>query len=171
MDLPLAMVVCGLGGVIGGLIGVGGGAVFVPAMTILLSKGQVEAEATSLLMIALVSIVGAWRQRSYGNVNARDAAMIGLLSPVGVLVGVVIANEVPERALRIGFAALALYMAWRLLRRVFGPEDPESGQPADPSGDDPPGAAGSPASGAAPPAGRESAGAGDPPPAARPTTP
>ncbi|MGK2931903.1 MAG: sulfite exporter TauE/SafE family protein, partial [Solirubrobacterales bacterium] len=95
-----------------------------PAMTIVLSKGQVEAESTSLLMIALVSVIGTWRQRSYGNVNMKDAAVIGLLSPVGVLVGVVVANAVPERALKIGFAALALYMAWRLLRRVFKSDDP-----------------------------------------------
>jgi uncharacterized membrane protein YfcA len=121
MDMALAMLVCAVGGVVAGLIGVGGGIVFVPAMTVLLSKGQVEAESTSLLMIAIVSVVGAWRQRSYGNVNFRDAAMIGLLSPLGVLIGVVVANEVPERALRIGFALLALYMAWRLLRRVFTP--------------------------------------------------
>ena len=33
----------GVGGVVAGLIGVGGGVVFVPAMTIILSKGQVEA--------------------------------------------------------------------------------------------------------------------------------
>jgi len=96
----------------------------VPAMTVLLSKGQVEAQATSLLMIALVSIVGTWRQAGYGNVSLRDAAWIGLLSPVGVLVGVLLSNAVSERALRIGFALLALYMAWRLLKRVFGPEVP-----------------------------------------------
>lgn len=131
MDLALAMAICALGGVVAGLIGVGGGIVFVPAMTVLLSKGQVEAEATSLLMIALVSMVGAWRQRSYGNVAARDAVMIGLLSPVGVLIGVVAANELPERALRIGFAVLVLYMAWRLLRRVFG-DDPPAGTKVDP---------------------------------------
>jgi hypothetical protein len=32
---------------------------------------------------------------------------------------------VPERALRIGFAMLALYMAWRLLKRVFA-DDPQT---------------------------------------------
>ena len=127
MDLALAMLVCAAGGIVAGLIGVGGGIVFVPAMTILLSKGQVEAESTSLLMIAIVSVVGTWRQRTYGNVNLKDAALIGLLSPVGVLIGVVVANEVPERALRIGFALLALYMAWRLLRRVFD-SDPPAGR-------------------------------------------
>lgn len=122
MDIVLAGILCAIGGIVAGLIGVGGGIVFVPAMTIVLSKGQVEAESTSLLMIAFVSVIGTWRQRGYGNVNMKDAAVIGLLSPVGVLVGVVVANAVPERALKIGFAMLALYMAYRLLKRVFTPE-------------------------------------------------
>ena len=113
-----------IGGIVGGLIGVGGGIVFVPTMTIVLGMGQVNAKSTSLLMIALVSIVGTWRQHGYGNVNWKDAAIIGLLSPVGVLIGVLVANAVPERALRIGFAMLALYMAYRLLVRVFKNENP-----------------------------------------------
>lgn len=124
MDIAAAGLICLVGGVVAGLIGVGGGIVFVPAMTIVLSKGQVEAEATSLLMIAIVSVVGTWRQVNYGNVNLRDAAIIGLLSPAGVLIGVVAANTLPDRALRIGFALLALYMAWHLLKRTFKPETP-----------------------------------------------
>src|SRR5690606_3329187 len=113
-----------IGGIIGGLIGVGGGVVFVPTMTIVLGMGQVNALSTSLMMIALVSIVGAWRQHGYGNVRWKDAAIIGLLSPAGVLVGVGVANAVPKRALRSGFELLALYMAYRLLVRVFKDEEP-----------------------------------------------
>ncbi len=128
MDIAAAALICLIGGVVAGLIGVGGGIVFVPAMTVLLSKGQVEAQATSLLMIALVSIAGTWRQTRYGNVNLRDAMWIGLLSPVGVLVGVVVSNAVSERALRVGFALLALYMAWRLLKRVFAADEPTGGE-------------------------------------------
>ena len=124
MDILLACILCVIGGNIGGLIVVGGGVIFVPTMTIVLGMGQVNALSTSLMMIALVSIVGTWRQHGYGNVNLKDAAVIGLLSPVGVLIGVVVANAVPERALRIGFAMLALYMAYRLLVRVFRDEDP-----------------------------------------------
>lgn len=119
VDLILAGVICLLGGTVGGLVGVGGGAIFVPAMTIFLAMGQVNAEATSLLMIAFVSVFGTWRQRRYGNVNLRDALLIGLLSAPGVLAGVLVANLVPERALRIGFAILMLFIAWRLLRRVW----------------------------------------------------
>jgi uncharacterized protein len=141
MDIVLAAILCAIGGIVAGLIGVGGGIVFVPAMTIVLSKGQVEAESTSLMMIALVSVIGAWRQKGYGNVNVKDAVVIGLLSPVGVLAGVVIANAVPERALKIGFAMLAFYMAWRLLKRVFKKDEPPAvvAVPADgPDGSDPP---------------------------------
>jgi len=127
MDIGVACLICFVGGMVAGLIGVGGGIVFVPAMTAVLSKGQVQAESTSLMMIAIVSVVGTWRQIGYGNVNLRDAAVIGLLSPVGVLIGVVVANSVPERVLRIGFAMLALYMAWRLLKRVFKTDPPQPG--------------------------------------------
>ncbi|MDQ2700883.1 MAG: sulfite exporter TauE/SafE family protein [Actinomycetota bacterium] len=135
MDILLACLLCVIGGIIGGLIGVGGGVIFVPTMTIVLGMGQINALSTSLMMIALVSIVGAWRQHGYGNVRWKDAAIIGLLSPVGVLIGVVIANAVPERALRIGFALLALYMAYRLLLRVFRDDGPPA--PADTAAPEP----------------------------------
>lgn len=124
MELAIAIIICMVGGFLAGLIGVGGGIIFVPAISIVLSKGQVEAESTSLMMIAIVSVIGTWRQRGYGNVNLKDASVIGLLSPVGVLIGVLVANAVPERALRTGFAILALYMAWRLLKRVFKDDAP-----------------------------------------------
>ncbi|HSK50212.1 MAG TPA: sulfite exporter TauE/SafE family protein [Solirubrobacterales bacterium] len=118
MNELLAILLAIAGGLTGGLVGVGGGVLFVPAMTIFLGIDQVEAESTSLLMIVIVALVGAARQNSYGNVNLRDALLIGALSPLGVAIGVVVANEVPERALKISFAALALFMAVQLLRRV-----------------------------------------------------
>ena len=109
------------GGLAGGLVGVGGGVLFVPALTIFLGLSQVEAESTSLLMIVIVAAVGTMRQHSYGNVSLRDAALIGLLSPLGVLIGVVVANEVSQRALELSFAALALFIAFGLVRRALAP--------------------------------------------------
>jgi len=106
------------GGLAGGLVGVGGGVLFVPALTIFIGLSQVEGESTSLLMIVVVALVGAARQRSYGNLNLRDALVIGILSPVGVLIGVVVANEVPQRALELSFAALVLFVAYGLVRRA-----------------------------------------------------
>jgi hypothetical protein len=44
--------------------------------------------------------------------------VIGVLSPLGVLAGVVLANAVPERALELSFAAIQLAFAWRLAGTV-----------------------------------------------------
>ena len=108
-----------LAGAVAGLMGVGGGILFVPALTLFLDQSQIHAEATSLLAIIPVAIVGAWRQHGYGNVRIGDAIVIGLLSPVGVVVGAVVANNLPERALELGFAGLILFVAAQLVRRAL----------------------------------------------------
>ena len=107
------------GGTLGGLVGVGGGIVFVPALAIFLDQSQVHAEATSLFAIVFVAALGAWRQQGYGNVRVRDGITLGLLSPLGVAAGVLISNAVSERTLQLLFAALALVFAAQLLRRAF----------------------------------------------------
>jgi uncharacterized protein len=119
MDELFAALIAVAGGLAGGLVGVGGGVLFVPALTIFLGLSQVEGESTSLLMIVIVALVGAFRQSGYGNVELRNAVVIGVLSPLGVLVGVVVANEVPQRALELSFAALALFLAYGLVRRAL----------------------------------------------------
>lgn len=113
-----AVLICLFGGLTGGLVGVGGGILFVPALTIFIGLNQVEAESTSLLMIVIVALVGTYRQSRYGNVRIREALVIGALSPLGVLLGVLVANNVPERALELSFAALALFMAAQLVHRA-----------------------------------------------------
>jgi uncharacterized membrane protein YfcA len=105
-------------GMAGGLVGVGGGVLFVPALVVFADQSQLGAEATSLVAIVLVSGVGTWRQRGYGNVRLRDGLVVGALSPLGVLLGVVLANAVPERGLELAFAAVQLFFAWQLAKRA-----------------------------------------------------
>jgi uncharacterized protein len=117
------------GGMVGGLLGVGGGILFVPALAIFLDESQVRAEATSLLAIVPVAIVAVWRQLGYGNVRIRDGLVIGGLSPLGVGIGVVVANAVSQRALELIFAGLALLIASQLVIRALRPADrPETGE-------------------------------------------
>jgi uncharacterized protein len=101
-------------GMAGGLLGVGGGILFVPALVVFAGMSQIGAVATSLVAVVLVAVVGTWRQYGYGNVRLRDGLIIGVLSPVGVLAGVVLANALPARALELSFAALQLLVAWQL---------------------------------------------------------
>jgi uncharacterized membrane protein YfcA len=114
-----------LAGIVAGLLGVGGGALFVPALTIGLGLSQLDAEATSLLAIIPVAVVGALRQRGHGNVDLRTGAALGLLGAGGAVGGAAIANAVPERALEVSFALLMLFVAWRLVRHALS--QPEHG--------------------------------------------
>jgi uncharacterized membrane protein YfcA len=104
-------------GVVSGLLGVGGGVLFVPTLTLVLSLSQVKAEATSLLAIIPVALVGAARQNRYGNVSLGDGAILGVLSAAGVVGGVALANVLPQRTLRFLFAAWMLLVAAQFLRR------------------------------------------------------
>ena len=116
VDLTLLVALGFVAGVAGGLLGVGGGIVFVPALVLFAHLTQLEAVATSLVAIVPVAVVGTVRQREYGNLRLRDGIVIGVLSPLGVAAGVVLANVLPERALELSFAGLQLLFAWRLAR-------------------------------------------------------
>ena len=123
-DLVGAVVIGFAAGMLSGLLGVGGGVIFVPGLVIFLGQSQLEAVATSLLAIIVVALVGVWRQREYGNVRLSDGLLIGVLSPLGVAAGAVVANAVPERALELSFAAVQLYFAYRMGRRALRVDEP-----------------------------------------------
>jgi uncharacterized membrane protein YfcA len=106
-------------GVIAGLLGVGGGALFVPALTIGLGLSQLHAEATSLLAIIPVALVGAWRQHGHGNADIRTGVTLGVLAAVGAVGGAAAANAVPQRVLEVGFGLLLLAVAGSLARRAL----------------------------------------------------
>jgi hypothetical protein len=50
----------------------------------------------------------------YGNVDFWK----GVLSPLGVLLGVALANTVSERVLELSFAAVQLMFAWQLAKKA-----------------------------------------------------
>ena len=129
MSFVLAALMGFAGGMVGGLLGVGGGILFVPALAIFLDESQVRAEATSLLAIVPVAMVAVWRQIGYGNVRVREGLVIGALSPLGVGIGVVVANAVSQRALELIFAGLALLIATQLVVRALRPGEPEYEKP------------------------------------------
>ncbi len=107
-------------GVVGGFIaafaGVGGGIIFVPAFALVLGLTQVVAQATSLLAIVVVAILGTWQQRHTGDVRFRDAAIIGVGSLVTVVLAAMVADALPEPVLRSMFAVLMVAIAIRVWR-------------------------------------------------------
>jgi uncharacterized membrane protein YfcA len=107
------------GGVLAGMLGVGGGILFVPGLVFFLNLGQHQAEATSLLAIVPVALVGAYQQDRYGNVRRPDALLLGVLSLAGAAAGVALANALSGAALRAAFAAFMLLVAAQLVRRTL----------------------------------------------------
>lgn len=122
-DLVGALAIGFAAGIVSGMVGVGGGVLFVPGLVLFLQESQLRAESTSLLAIVAVAAVGAWRQRGYGNVRLRDAVIVGVLSPVGVAVGTGLANALSERVLELSFAGVQLYFAWQLAQRARRPAE------------------------------------------------
>jgi uncharacterized membrane protein YfcA len=106
-------------GVLAGTFGVGGGILFVPTL-VALGLTQIEAEATSLLAILPTVAAGTWRQRGYGNVRWRAAAVIGVASVPAAAAGTWLALELGNDLLRRLFAllvlAVAAQIAWRAWR-------------------------------------------------------
>jgi uncharacterized protein len=112
-------------GVVAGLLGVGGGVLFVPGLVLFLGLDQHQAEATSLLAIVPVAIVGSWRQDRYGNVHRADALLLGLLSVAGAAAGVALANALSGTLLRDAFAALLVVVAAQLVRSARRDGEPQ----------------------------------------------
>jgi len=105
-----------IGGLIAGLMGLGGGAVYVPGMVVLMHISQHQAEGTSLLAIVPVAAVGAYSHARHGDLRLGDGLLLGVLALGGVAAGVALANVLSGRVLRVAFACLLLTIAYRLVR-------------------------------------------------------
>jgi uncharacterized membrane protein YfcA len=118
----IELVLIGLvAGITSGMLGVGGGVLFVPGLVFVAGLSQVDAEATSLLAIIPVALLGAARQRRYGNVRLGEGVLIGVLSLAAAVAGVALANVLSGRTLRVLFALLMLGVAVQLVREARRP--------------------------------------------------
>lgn len=117
MTAAVIAVALGIAGrFVAALAGVGGGIIFVPALALVLGLTQVVAEATSLLAIVPVAILGTWQQRRTGDVRLRPALIIGAGSVVTAIAAALVADRMPEATLRWLFVALMLIIAVRIWR-------------------------------------------------------
>jgi len=96
-------------GALTGLVGVGGGFVVVPALAIGLSFGMREAMATSMVIVAIVSICGLLAHLAAGNALDVPVALgMGAATVAGALIGPHLADRISIRALGRGFAVLVI---------------------------------------------------------------
>lgn len=106
-------------GILSGLFGVGGGAIFVPALVLLFGLSQIDAEGTSLLAMIPVALLGALTQTKSGLVEWKAAVSIGLIAGIGVLAGNYFAEHMDENLLQKVFAIFVLVVAAQLASRSW----------------------------------------------------
>lgn len=105
-----------LTGVASGLLGVGGGTLMVPFLTLAVGLTQHQAEATSLLVILPTAIAGTLALRRRGVGEAGVALRFGVVGAVGAVLGALLALALPASTLRLVFAGFVAIVGVRLLR-------------------------------------------------------
>ncbi|HSS62550.1 MAG TPA: sulfite exporter TauE/SafE family protein [Candidatus Limnocylindrales bacterium] len=101
-------------GFFSGTIGIGGGVLFVPTMTVFFRLSQAVAQGTSLLAIVPTAIVGGFTHLREGNVQVQPALLMGGGGLVGATIGALVAVAVPGPLLARVWGAFLVLFAIRL---------------------------------------------------------
>ena len=120
-DIIVALLIGLAGGFAGGMLGVGGGVIYVPAMVILLDENQHLAQGASLAAIISTAIVGSLTHLRNRNV---DVPVVALVAPAAVLTGFgagFIADQLDAAVLQRIFGVVMVYLA---LSTIWGALQP-----------------------------------------------
>jgi hypothetical protein len=101
-------------GFLSGTIGIGGGLLFVPTMTVGFRVSQAVAQGTSLVAIVPTAIVGGITHLRRGNVLVRPALWMGGGGVFGAVIGALVAVEVPGPILARIWGGFLVFSAYRL---------------------------------------------------------
>lgn len=115
--MAAAMVLLGVtSGLIAGLLGVGGGIIIVPALSLLFGIPHVLAKGTSLAVIVPTAIMGTIRNRRAGLTALGPAAIVGGAGVVSALVAARVSLILDATLAQALFAGLLVVTAARLVR-------------------------------------------------------
>ena len=103
-------------GVAAGILGVGGGILMVPFLTLVVGMPQHAAEATSLLVVLPTAIVASFVLQRRGVGDLGVALRFGVVGAVGAAAGALLALALPGRSLRVVFALFLMLIGLRLVR-------------------------------------------------------
>jgi uncharacterized membrane protein YfcA len=102
-------------GAFSGVVGIGGGILFVPALIALLGMDQLKAQGTSLgALLAPVGVFAFYEYYRKGNADLRVALLLAAGFLVGGYFGAVGAQHIPEVWLRRIFAVTLIAVGGRM---------------------------------------------------------
>ena len=118
----LGLVIGASGGFFGGLVGLGGGVVMIPLMTMVARLTQHKAHGTSLMAIVFTAVVGAITYFMHGTVDWSAALMIAVGAIVTARFGALYAHSLPEKKLKKAFGFFLVITSGLLLAKSVLPE-------------------------------------------------
>ena len=117
LQLLILAVLGALGGVLAGIVGVGGGIVFVPALVYVAGWDIKEAVAASFVIIVFSSLSGTIRSaRSEDPADWRAAALFASTVAPASLIGVYVSSVSPPSVVQVAFAGVLLALAYPTAR-------------------------------------------------------
>ena len=119
METTTALILIAIGlmaGVFGGIFGVGGAIIMIPAMVFFLGVDQHTAQGTSLaVMLPPIGLFAAYNYYKAGQVNIWYAMIIAVSFMIGGYFGSKIALNLPENIMKKVFGIFLIIMALRLI--------------------------------------------------------
>ncbi|MCQ4347799.1 sulfite exporter TauE/SafE family protein [Pseudomonas stutzeri] len=118
LDLALGLLL----GALGGLFGIGGGLLAIPALSLLSGLEQQQAQGTALVMVVPNVLLALWRYHQRNRIDWRHALLLGLSSFCLAWFGAALAVGLDAAAMRRGFVGFLLVLAlWNLLQVLLRP--------------------------------------------------
>lgn len=117
METIVYLIIIGLiAGFMGGLVGIGGGVIIVPALVLVLGLSQHLSQGISLaMMIFPVGIMGVINYYKKGYVDFKYAGLIAVGFFVGSYLGSKFSLSLPQETVRKIFAVVMILLAIKLL--------------------------------------------------------
>lgn len=117
METLLYLLLIGLAaGFMGGMVGIGGGVIIVPALVMLLGMSQHQAQGTSLTMILFpVGILGVINYYKQGYVDFKYAGLLAVGFFIGSYLGSKYSLSLPQITVKRVFAIVMMVLAVKIL--------------------------------------------------------
>lgn len=105
-----------LAGTMGGMVGIGGGLIIVPAMVYLMGVDQKTAQGTSIaIMLPPIGLFAAYNYYKAGYINIKYAAVIAATFLLGGYLGSKMAIALPDAIVKKVFAVFMIITAAKML--------------------------------------------------------
>ena len=118
MDLQTTILIALIGivaGILGGMLGLGGAIIIIPALVMILGYSQQMAQGTALIMMVLpVGALAAFQYYQKGFVDVKASLVMAAFFFIGGYLGAKLATQIPQVILKKVFATMLVFIAVKM---------------------------------------------------------